>query len=48
MQKMFLNRNRERAKDVPIDMVAGRAGGTTIVIRSKALNSISVKGTYDE
>jgi hypothetical protein len=41
MQKIFLPFNRERAKLVPIVNVAGSAGGTTIVIKSRALTIIS-------
>lgn len=36
MQKIFSFFSLERAKFVPIDKVAGRAGGTTMVIRSRA------------
>lgn len=37
IQKMFCFFRRDKAKLVPIVRVAGRAGGTTIVIRSSAL-----------
>jgi hypothetical protein len=40
MQKIFFFFKRERAKLVPIVSVAGRAGGTTIVIKSNALTTI--------
>jgi hypothetical protein len=36
MQKMSFLRRREMAKEVPIAIVAGRAGGTTMVMRSRA------------
>jgi len=36
MQNMFFDFKRDKAKFVPIVSVAGRAGGTTIVIRSRA------------
>jgi hypothetical protein len=36
MQNIFQCFNRLMANEVPIDIVAGKAGGTTIVIRSRA------------
>ena len=38
--------SRERAKLVPIVSVAGRAGGTTIVIRSRARTMIKCQASY--
>lgn len=40
MQKICFFFNRDRAKLVPMDKVAGRAGGTTIVIKSRARTMI--------
>lgn len=40
MQKMSFLRSLRIAKDVPIDIVAGSAGGTTIVTRSRARMTI--------
>ena len=45
MQKMSFLRNRAIANDVPMDIVAGRAGGTTMVIRSKPRMRIVCHGT---
>lgn len=45
MQNIPLFLNLEMAKLVPICMVAGKAGGTTIVIKSKALRIIVVLST---
>lgn len=41
MQKIFCFFNRESAKFVPIVNVAGKAGGTTIVIKSRALTMMN-------
>lgn len=40
MQKILLLFNLEIAKATPTDMVAGRAGGTVIVMRSSDLSMI--------
>lgn len=37
-----------RAKFVPIDKVAGRAGGTTIVIKSNARTTIKCHASYSK
>ena len=46
MQKICFFFNRDRAKLVPMDKVAGRAGGTTIVIKSKARTKIKCHASY--
>lgn len=46
MQYIFCFFRRERAKFVPIVNVAGNAGGTTIVIRSKALTIIKCQESF--
>ena len=46
MQKTFFSFNRDKAKLVPIDNVAGNAGGTTIVIKSNARTSIRCQASY--
>lgn len=43
IQNIFCLFNRESAKFVPIVNVAGRAGGTTIVIKSRALTIINFR-----
>lgn len=42
---MFFDFNRERAKFVPMVNVAGKAGGTIIVTRSKARTMITCHGS---
>lgn len=46
MQKICFFFSRDRAKLVPMDKVAGRAGGTTIVIKSKARTMIKCHASY--
>lgn len=46
MQKICFFFSRDRAKLVPMDKVAGRAGGTTIVIKSKARTTIRCHASY--
>lgn len=46
MQKICFFFSRDRAKLVPMDNVAGRAGGTTIVIKSKARTTIKCHASY--
>ena len=46
MQKMPLALNRESAKLVPMANVAGNAGGTTIVTRSKARTTIKCHSSW--
>ena len=46
MQKIRFFFSRDRAKLVPMDRVAGRAGGTTIVIKSKARTTIKRHASY--
>lgn len=46
MQKMLFFFSLERAKLVPIDNVAGNAGGTTIVIKSNARTMIKCHASY--
>ena len=46
MQNILCALSRERAKFVPILSVAGRAGGTTIVIKSSALTMIRCHESY--
>lgn len=46
MQKMSFFFSLERAKLVPIDNVAGNAGGTTMVIRSNARTRIKCHASY--
>lgn len=48
MQKICFFFSRDRAKLVPMDRVAGRAGGTTIVIKSKALTTIKCHASYSK
>ena len=45
MQKIFFFLSLESAKLVPIDRVAGKAGGTTIVIRSSARTMIKCQAS---
>ena len=46
MQNICFFFSRDRAKLVPIDKVAGKAGGTTIVIKSKARTMIKCHASY--
>ena len=46
MQKICFFFSRDSAKLVPMDNVAGRAGGTTIVIKSKARTTIKCHASY--
>ena len=46
MQKMFFFFNLDSAKLVPIDKVAGNAGGTTIVIKSSARMMIKCQASF--
>ena len=46
MQNICFFFSRDRAKLVPMDRVAGRAGGTTIVIKSKARTMIRCHASY--
>lgn len=46
MQKIRFFFSRDRAKLVPMDKVAGRAGGTTIVIKSRARTTIKFHASY--
>ncbi len=46
MQKMFFFLSRDSAKLVPIDNVAGSAGGTTIVIKSNARTMIKCQANF--
>lgn len=46
MQKICFFFSRDRAKLVPMDKVAGRAGGTIIVIKSKARTTIKCHASY--
>ena len=46
MQKICFFFSLDRAKLVPMDKVAGRAGGTTIVIKSKARTKIKCHASY--
>ena len=46
MQKICFFFSRDKAKLVPMDKVAGRAGGTTIVIKSKARTIIKCHAIY--
>ncbi len=46
MQKICFFFSRDRAKLVPIVKVAGRAGGTTIVIKSKARTMTKCHASY--
>lgn len=46
MQKICFFFSRDKAKLVPIVRVAGRAGGTTIVIKSKARTTIRCHASY--
>src|SRR5436190_15596325 len=48
IQKMPSFRSRDNAKDVPIVKVAGNAGGTMIVIKSKALTIIKCQCIYNQ
>ena len=48
MQKICFFFSRDRAKLVPMDKVAGRAGGTTIVIKSKARTTIKCHASYSK
>ena len=48
MQKICFFFSRDRAKLVPMDKVAGRAGGTTIVIKSKARTTIKCHSSYSK
>lgn len=45
-QNIFCFFRRERAKFVPMVNVAGNAGGTTIVIRSRALTIIKCQESF--
>ena len=47
MQKTSFFLSRERAKFVPMDSVAGSAGGTTIVIKSSARTTIKCQASYN-
>lgn len=46
MQKILCFLSLERAKFVPMVSVAGRAGGTTIVIKSRALTIIKCQDSF--
>lgn len=46
MQKMLCLLSRESAKLVPMVSVAGRAGGTTIVIKSRARMIIKCQASW--
>jgi hypothetical protein len=46
MQKMSFFFNLDSAKLVPIDKVAGKAGGTTIVIKSSARMMIKCQASF--
>lgn len=46
MQKTCFFFSRDKAKLVPMDRVAGRAGGTTIVIKSRARTTIKCHASY--
>ena len=46
MQKIFFFFSLDRAKLVPMDKVAGNAGGTTIVIKSSARTMIKCQASY--
>lgn len=46
MQKILCFFSRERAKFVPMVNVAGNAGGTTMVIKSRALTIIRCQESF--
>ena len=46
MQNILCFLSLERAKFVPMVSVAGRAGGTTIVIKSRALTIIKCQDSF--